>query len=119
MKDDNIIQKKAYAFALKILKTTKILREQSGEKVLINQIVRSGTSIGANIEESIGAQSDKDFLHKVSIAYKEARETKYWLSLLKGLGDLSAEHAYELSEDCEELLRILGAIQKKLKLRNS
>lgn len=117
MKQGNIIQEKSYAFALKVLKAAKKLREKSVERILVNQLIRSGTSIGANVEEAIGAQSDKDFLHKISISYKEARETSYWISLLKDMNDLEGKMADELTNDCIELKRILGAIQKKLKDR--
>lgn len=119
MKRYNIIQEKSYAFALEILRTAKSLRAESADRVLINQLVRSGTSIGANIEEAIGAQSDKDFLHKISISYKEARETKYWISLLKDVEEIGVSKAENLLEKCEELLRILGSIQLKLRSRNS
>jgi len=73
MKSENIIQQKTFAFAIRIVNVYKHL--------LSKQLLRSGTSIGANIEESIGGQSNKDFLSKISIAYKEARETVYWLKL--------------------------------------
>jgi four helix bundle protein len=81
--------------------------------------LRSGTSIGANIEESIGGQSDKDFLSKLSIAYKEARETKYWLKLLQATDFLNQEQADSLLNDAEELCKILGKIQITMKSRNS
>lgn len=119
MKRYNIIQEKSYAFALDILRIVKELKSAGAERVLLNQLIRSGTSIGANVEEAIGAQSDKDFLHKVSISYKEARETKYWLSLLRDIGELNANVAETQLEKCEELLRILGSIKKNLISRNS
>ena len=83
MKKENIIQQKSFAFALRIVHLYRYLTNEKKEFVLAKQALRSGTSIGANIEEAIGAQSEKDFLSKLSIAYKEARETKYWLNLLK------------------------------------
>jgi four helix bundle protein len=82
MKTDNIIQQKSFAFAIRIVNTYKYLAYEKKEFVLSKLLLRSGTSIGANVEESIGAQSEKDFIHKLSISYKEARETKYWLKLL-------------------------------------
>ena len=78
---ENIIQQKSYLFAIKIIELYKHLIGTKKEFVLSRQLLRSGTSIGANIEEALGGQSKKDFISKISIAYKEARETKYWLSL--------------------------------------
>ena len=75
MKTDNVVQEKSYAFALRIIKLYKYLKNNKNEYNLSRQILRSGTSIGANIEEAIGAQSKKDFISKISIAYKETRET--------------------------------------------
>ena len=74
---ENIVQVKSYAFAIKIVNTFKVLQQDSKEFVLSRQLLRAGTSIGANIEEAIGGQSRKDFFAKLTIAYKEARETKY------------------------------------------
>ena len=82
MKKDNIIREKSFAFALKIIVLYKALTERK-EYVLSKQLLRSGTSIGANVEEATAAQSAKDFVHKLSVASKEARETKYWLMLLQ------------------------------------
>lgn len=77
MKTNNIVQDKSYAFAFRIVKLYKYLCDEKKEFVLSKQLLRSGTSIGANIEEAIGGQSDKDFFAKLTIAYKEARETHY------------------------------------------
>ena len=79
---ENIIQIKSYAFAVRIVKVYKYLCEEKKEYVLSKQLLRSGTSIGANIEEAIGGQTDKDFFAKLTIAYKEARETHYCIRLL-------------------------------------
>ncbi len=79
---DNLIQKKSFDFALKIISLYKELIEQK-EYIISKQLIRSGTSIGANIEESLGGQSKKDFVHKMTISLKESRETRYWLNLLK------------------------------------
>ena len=119
MKQENIIQEKSFAFAIRIVKLYKFLCEEKKEFVLSKQILRSGTSIGANIEESIGGQSDKDFLSKISIAYKEARETVYWLKLLSATDYLNQEQADSLLKDIEELCKILGKIQLTIKKRNS
>lgn len=82
MKQDNLIQTKSYAFALRIVKLYQFLSTEKKEYVLSKQLLRSGTSIGANVEEAMGGCSRADFLHKITIAYKEARETSYWLRLL-------------------------------------
>lgn len=119
MKENNIIQQKSFAFAIRIVNVYKYLAFEKKEFVLSKQLLRSGTSIGANIEESIGGQSDKDFLHKLSISYKEARETKYWLKLLKETEYLSNDEAKSLLNDIEEICKILGKIQITLKTRNS
>ncbi|MDG5817082.1 four helix bundle protein [Chitinispirillales bacterium ANBcel5] len=89
--------------------------EQERQYVIGRQILKSGTSIGANVEEAIGGQSRQDFFAKITIAYKEARETKYWLRLLKEGNLLQPNIADSLLNDCDELLRILTAIQKTTK----
>ena len=85
--------------------------------MLSKQLLRSGTSIGANIEEAIGGQSRKDFFAKLAISYKEARETHYWLRLLRDTDFLTFEQSVSLLADTEELLKIIGSIQKTI--RNS
>lgn len=114
---ENIVQVKSYAFAIKIVNTFKVLQQDSKEFVLSKQLLRAGTSIGANIEEAIGGQSRKDFFAKLTIAYKEARETKYWIRLLTDTKYLDKETSRILLEDIEELLRIIGSNQKTI--RNS
>lgn len=86
--------------------------------MLAKQILRSGTSIGANIEEALGGQSQKDFSSKLTVAYKEARETEYWIRLLQASGYLNGKAAKSLLNDCTELLKLLGSIQKTLKSRS-
>ena len=81
------------------------------------QLLRSGTSVGANIEEAIGGQSKADFFAKLTIAYKEARESKYWIRLLRDSDYLTIEQSDVLLKDVEELLKIIGSIQKSI--RNS
>tara|TARA_R110002012_G_scaffold169630_1_gene333684 strand:+ start:4422 stop:4772 length:351 start_codon:yes stop_codon:yes gene_type:complete len=114
---ENIVQVKSYAFAIKIVNTFKVLQQDSKEFVLSRQLLRAGTSIGANIEEAIGGQSRKDFFAKLTIAYKEARETKYWIRLLTDTKYLDKETSRILLEDIEEMLRIIGSNQKTI--RNS
>jgi len=118
---ENIIRDKSYKFALRIIKLYKYLINNKKEYVLSKQILRSGTSIGANIEEAVGGYSEKDFLAKLSLAYKEARETKYWINLLIDSNYLEFKLAKTLLEDCEEICKIIGRIQItcKDKIRNS
>ncbi len=119
MKKNNIIQEKSYAFAVRIVKSYQHLCNERNEYVLSKQLLRSGTSIGANVEEAIGGQSDKDFFAKLSIAYKEARETHYWIRLLNDTGYFSNEERKSLLSDVNELLKIIGSIQKTLKTKFS
>jgi len=119
MKKDNVVQLKSYDFALRIVKLYPIICQREKEYVLSKQLLRSATSIGANIEEAIGGQSKKDFYAKLTIAYKEARETKYWLRLLADAGYLKKEEKESLINDIEELLRIIGSIQKTMNKNNS
>jgi four helix bundle protein len=115
MKGGNAIQEKSYAFALRMVRMYQHLTEQRKEFVLSKQVLRSGTSIGANVEEAIGGQSGKDFIAKMSYAYKEARETHYWLRLLKDAGYLGESESASIIMDCEELLRLTGGIIKTMK----
>ena len=105
----NIIQEKAYDFALSILDLYKRMKLQN-EYVLSKQLIRSGTSIGANVEEALGGQSKKDFIAKMSIAYKEARETNYWLRLTRDTETISSDRITELIEESEQILKILSSI---------
>lgn len=115
MKNNNVIQQKSFAFAIRIVKCYKYLNSEKHEFVLSKQLLRSGTSVGANIEESIGGQSKADFISKLSIAYKEARETLYWLKLLFATEYLNQEMAESLIKDAEEICRIIGKIQITMK----
>lgn len=117
MKKDNIIQIKSYDFAVRIVKLYKHLSQEKKEFVLSKQLLRSGTSIGANVEEAIGGQSRKDFYAKLTISYKEARESHYWIRLLKDTEYLTSKEADSLLFDIDEILKIIGSIQKSI--RNS
>ena len=108
---------KSFSFALRIVKLYQHLSEKKKEFVLSKQILRSGTSIGANLEESRDAQTPSDFQTKVSIAYKEARETSYWLRLLFASKYLTERQFASLHADCEELIRILGSTQLTMKTK--
>lgn len=98
---DNIIQQKSFAFAIRIVNMYKYLTSEKKKFVLSKQLLRSGTSIGANIEESIGGQTEKDFLSKISIAYKEARESMYWIKLLQTTEYIAIDQAQSLLFDAE------------------
>jgi four helix bundle protein len=91
------------------------MKNRGGSRTLAKQLLRSGTSIGANLEEGKGSQSEADYLTKCSIACKEARETLYWLKLLVASEILSANRLLELTTECDELVAILTSIVKKLK----
>jgi len=107
----NILQEKSFAFAVRIVNLYKYLCDEKKEFVLSKQILRCGTSIGANIEEAIGGQSDKDFLSKLSISYKEARETIYWLNLLLATDYILPEQAENILRDADEICKILAKIK--------
>ncbi len=117
MKPENIVQQKSYAFALRIVKAYKYLADEKKEFVLSKQLLRCGTSVGANVEEAIGGQTPKDFFAKLNISYKEARETMYWLKLLKDSNILNTKESDSLMKDCDELLKIIGTIIKTMKVK--
>jgi four helix bundle protein len=119
MKNDSIVQEKSFAFAIRIVNLHRYLIEEKKEFVLSKQLLRSGTSIGANVEESIGGQSEKDFYTKITISYKEARETVYWIKLLAATDYLTKDQSNSILNDAEEICKILGKIQLTLKKRNS
>ncbi len=110
--EENIILTKSYNFALRIIKLYKYLSKEKGEYTLSKQILRSGTSIGANAEEASGSISKKEFRAKYFISYKEARETHYWLRLLRDSNYIEKKLSESLLQDVEEILKILGAILK-------
>jgi len=119
MKENNSIQQKSYAFAVRIVKVYQYLCDEKKEFTLSKQLLRCGTSIGANVEEAIGGQSEKDFFAKLTISYKEARETHYWIRLLTDTGYLSKEQSESLLNDSVEIQKIIGSIQRTLKTRDS
>jgi four helix bundle protein len=110
MKTDNVVLDKSFRFGLRVIKLYSHLRKNKVEKDLALQLLRSGTSIGANIEEAIGGSSRRDFVFKLEIAYKEARETKYWIRLFKESNLLEIKLADSFIKDCEEILKILTSI---------
>ncbi|HYP41046.1 MAG TPA: four helix bundle protein [Chloroflexia bacterium] len=109
----NVVQEKSFQFALEVINLYIKLKNDQ-EYVLSKQLLRSGTSIGANVEEAIAGQSRNDFVSKMSIARKEARETRYWLRLLQASKLTTVNCSHEL-EHADELLRLLTAIIKSAK----
>jgi four helix bundle protein len=114
----SIILDKSFKFAVRIVKLYKFLSENKKEFVLSKQILKSGTSIGANVEEAHGGISTPDFSNKISIAYKEGKETKYWLRLLHETMYINEEMFESLFSDCEELNKILFSIIKTTRIKN-
>ena len=112
------LPERTFRFALRIVTLCQALDEKPGvARVLARQLLRAGTSVGANVEEGQAAQTEADFLTKYSIACKEARETHYWLRLLSAAEVLPAERLHDLTQECNELVAILTASVKKLKER--
>ena len=112
---NSIIQQKSRDFAIRVIGCYKFLTEQKNEFIMSKQLLRCGTSIGANTRESKNAQSRMDFLNKLNIALKEADETEYWLDLLHETKYLDDQQYTSLNDDCIELIKILTASIKKLK----
>lgn len=112
---NNVISDKSKAFAVRIIKLYKYLTDKQSEYVLSKQLLRSGTSIGANIREAVQAQSKNDFVSKMNIALKEASESEYWLKLLFETDYLSKEQFDSIYSDCNELNKLLIAIVKSSK----
>lgn len=115
MKSGNIIREKSFILAIHTVKIVRKIQEEKKEFVLSNQLLKSATSIGANIEEAIGGQSRKDFFAKLSISYKEARETMYWIKLLYATDLLTKDEFESICKITEECCRIIGKIQLTLK----
>ncbi len=107
---ENTIKIKSYEFALRIIKAYQYLSKEQKEFVLSKQMLRSGTSIGAMVRESEYAQSKADFIHKLSVALKEANETEYWLMLLKDSSYIDEKCFQSIEKDCIELIKLLTSI---------
>jgi four helix bundle protein len=114
---DNNLYNKAYKFAVKIVKLYQLIVSEKKEYVLSRQILKSGTSIGANISEANGGISEADFSAKISIAYKECKETQYWLSLLKDTDYINENQYKELYNESDELGKILFSILKTTRIK--
>lgn len=114
---ENILKTKSFDFAVRIVKLYKFLKKEHNEFILSQQIVRSGTSIGALIREAEHGESLKDFIHKLTIGLKEANESKYWLNLLFATDFITKKMYDSINKDCEELLKLLTASVKTSKSR--
>lgn len=114
-KSENVLKNKSYVFALQVVKLCRKLQEEQREYVLSKQLLRSGTAIGALTEEANQAESKADFIHKLSIANKEANETQYWIRLLIDSDIIDSEDGKILLENCIELVRIVTASIKTSK----
>ena len=112
---ERIVQDKSFRFAVRVVKLCKYLREEQKEHILTKQLLRSGTSIGANIAEAQQAQSKVDFIHKLSVALKEASETNYWIRLLHATDYLNDKAMESMILDCSELEKMLTTIIKSAK----
>lgn len=112
---DNVIENKSFQFAIRIVRLYKFLCEEKKEYILSKQLLRAGTSIDANVTESQQAQSKPDFVSKISIALKEASETKYWIKLLGATEYLSENQTKSILDDCVEIEKILVTILKSAK----
>jgi len=114
---ENVVYDKAYNFAIRIIKVYQFLTKEKKEFILSKQLLRCGTSIGANIAEADGAISKADFSNKISISYKESLETKYWLSLLKDTSYVDKKLFDSLFTEADELSKILFSILKTTRIK--
>ena len=114
---ENILKIKSFEFAVRIVNLCKYLKKQHNEYILSQQILRSGTAIGALIREAEHGESIRDFIHKLNISLKEANESKYWLDLLFASAFITKNMFESLNKDCEELLKLLTASVKTSKLK--
>jgi len=113
---ENIVKNKSFAFAVRIVRLYQYLCKEKNEFVLSKQILKSGTSIGANIEEADGGISRAEFSNKISIAYKESKETHYWIRLLKETDYINDKIYNSLIEDCNEICKLLFSILKTTRI---
>lgn len=114
MKESNPVKEKSKAFAIRIIKLYSHLCNNKNEYVLSKQLLRSGTSVGANVREALCGISRKDFWAKMYIAFKECVETQYWIELLSETDFLSKDEFESINSDCEELRKILSSITKTM-----
>ena len=119
MAKSNVLQEKSYNFAIRIVKLAQFLREKKSEYILSKQLIRSGTSIGANIEEASGAQSDSDFIAKLHISLKEAKESHDWIRLLRDTDFITQAQAESMLTDLNEIITLLTRSLKTLKSKKN
>lgn len=115
---ENIVLEKSYSFAINVLRAVKILERSIENYVLVKQLIRSSTSVGANLQESQGGLTKKEFIHKMNISYREAKESKYWIKLITDSqleGKPNAEKFINLYNDGDELCKIIYSIIKSSK----
>lgn len=110
------IKERTFNCALRIIKLSKYLYVKKENRILGNQILRAGTSVGANVEEAVASYSKDDYIYRMNIALKEARETHYWLRLIKGAKIIDAKRMQDIIDEIEEIKKILGAIVSKLRM---
>ena len=116
---ESLVYNKSLNYALRIVNLYNYMIEIKKETIMSKQLLRCGTSIGANVSEALCAESTADFIHKLSISQKEANETMYWLTLLSKTAFLSEEEYQSMKKDCEELRKLLSSIIITLKQKNS
>ena len=115
MTENNVLADKTIAFAIRIVKCSKYLQNEKNEHIMSKQILRSGTSIGANVHEGIYAQSKADFISKLSISLKEASETSYWLTILYRTNYINQEIFQSFKDNIDEIIRIIISAIKTAK----
>ena len=113
---ENVVVEKSLEFAVRIVNLCRYLKREKKESELVSQLIKSGTSIGANIKEAQEGQSKNDFVSKMSIALKEASETEYWLEVMYRTDSLTEQQYESMKGDCKELLKILTSIIKNSKI---
>ena len=115
MKEENLIVEKSMAFAIRIVKLYQYLRQEKTEYVLSKQLLKSGTSVGANVREAVRAQTRNDFISKMNIALKEISESEYWLELLYKTDYINAREFESIHQDCKTITKLLMSIVKTTK----
>lgn len=119
MREKSIVYEKAYQFAIRIVKAYRVLSKEKKEFVLSKQLLKSGTSIGANIAEANGGISKADFSNKISIAYKECPETKYWLNLLKDTSFIEQKTFDSIHSDADKIGKMLFSILQTTRMKKN
>ena len=118
MKQENVVVLKSKAFAIRIIRLYQYLKNEKKEYILAQQILRCGTSIGANVKEAVRAQTKPDFITKMNISLKEASETEYWIELLYETNYLTEDEYKSILKECVERIKILTSIVKTSKIES-